>query len=61
VTKYEARAIYQIDYDRDYSMVADTVIEADKSPQKTGLVDQHGTPIYRVRDYVPFGFHPDKD
>ena len=31
-----------------------TVI-CDHDPAKTGLVDQHGTPIYRVRD--PIGFH----
>lgn len=32
------------------------VIETDKTPERTGLLDQHGDPIYRVPDTVPFGF-----
>lgn len=33
-----------------------TVIMDDDEPERTGLLDQHGTPIYRVRERIPFGF-----
>ncbi len=33
-----------------------TVIE-DDYPEYTGLVDHRGTPIYKVRDKLPVGFH----
>lgn len=32
------------------------VIVSDDAPVKTGLIDQTGAPIYRVRDSIPFGF-----
>lgn len=32
------------------------VLEADDTPQKTGLLDANGTPLYRVRERVAFGF-----
>ena len=34
-----------------------TVIETEKQPIKTGLLDAHGTPLYRVSETVPLGFH----
>ena len=36
--------------------VAEMVYEKDDRPEKTGLLDQHGTPLFRVRDRIPFGF-----
>ena len=33
-----------------------TVIEADDTPQKTGLLDVTGTPLYRVKERQPIGF-----
>lgn len=38
------------------SRPTETVYEADRTPRPTGLVDQHGTPIYRLRETVPMGF-----
>jgi hypothetical protein len=38
------------------SVTADEVIEADKAPRETGLLDQHGDPIYRLSESVPMGF-----
>jgi hypothetical protein len=38
----------------------ETIIEQDKTPIKTGLVDARGVPLYRVPDSVPFGFQPPK-
>lgn len=35
-----------------------TVIEAENTPEPIGLVDQHGTPLYRVRETVTMGFCP---
>ena len=40
----------------DLSMTADQVIDTDKSPEPTGLLDHNGDKIYRVRDTVDFGF-----
>jgi len=33
------------------------VIEEDREPVDTGLVDSNGPPIYRVHNRVPIGFH----
>jgi hypothetical protein len=33
------------------------VIDDPRPPQRTGLLDASGTPLYRVADEVPFGFH----
>lgn len=33
-----------------------TVHEPDTSPQLTGLVDRHGSPIYRYEERQPIGF-----
>lgn len=33
-----------------------TVFEPDATPQKTGLLDKDGTPIYRVDELDPIGF-----
>lgn len=33
-----------------------SIYEDDTTPEKTGLLDVNGTPLYRVRDRVPFGF-----
>ncbi len=32
------------------------VIVEDDAPVKTGLLDQTGAPLYRVKDRLPFGF-----
>lgn len=33
-----------------------TVYAEEREPVRTGLVDQHGTPIFRVPERIPFGF-----
>ena len=33
-----------------------TVLHDDDEPQRTGLIDQHGVPIYRVPTRRPVGF-----
>jgi hypothetical protein len=33
-----------------------TVIEGDPAPAETGLLDAHGTPLYRVAEREPIGF-----
>lgn len=42
----------------EYSQpVADTVYVADDdTPERTGLLDATGTPLYRVVTRIPFGF-----
>lgn len=44
----------------DPPVVADVstriVIIDDDAPVNTGILDASGTPLYRVRDRVPFGF-----
>lgn len=37
-------------------LLAQTVYEADREPVKTGLLDETGTPLFRVEDRAPFGF-----
>jgi hypothetical protein len=32
------------------------VVEADPTPQATGLLDASGTPLYRLPNRVPMGF-----
>jgi hypothetical protein len=32
------------------------VHETDRTPERTGILDANGTPLYRVRETVPFGF-----
>lgn len=36
--------------------VGTTVHEIDRTPEFTGLVDLHGTPIYRYEERQPIGF-----
>jgi hypothetical protein len=33
-----------------------TVFESDDTPQSTGLLDTHGTPLYRLVEKGPLGF-----
>lgn len=33
-----------------------TVLVDDDAPIKTGLLDHHGTPLYRIREKIRFGF-----
>lgn len=48
-----------IDEFGDQSMTADEVFCAeDDSPQPTGLLDQHGNPIFRTTDRIKLGFLP---
>lgn len=48
-----ARADY-IDYDA--CPVAETVYEQDDDPVETGILDQHGTMLYRTVERDPIGF-----
>ncbi len=34
-----------------------TVYVEDDGPERTGLLDAQGRPLYRVRERVPMGFH----
>ena len=43
-------------WDDEVSETARQLIEQEDAPEKTGLLDQHGRPLYRVRESVPFGF-----
>jgi hypothetical protein len=66
------RSIFVDHTDQEPALTADTVFEADDSPQKTGLLDVNGTPIFRVKERATMGFvanapvarretqHPDK-
>lgn len=57
MTRYVTKSYWSsVDYDGDVSITADEVIEPDRTPQKTGLLDHNGDPIYRVQDTVQFGF-----
>lgn len=33
-----------------------TVFETEPAPHPTGIVNEHGVPLYRVRKTVPMGF-----
>ena len=39
-----------------FQLAGETVFE-DLDPVDTGLVDASGTPLYRVKERVPLGFH----
>lgn len=68
--KYESRPglaprprqafVQYVDWAEGCAMTADVVIEADRAPQETGLLDAHGDPLYRVHETVPFGFRSGK-
>lgn len=36
----------------------DIILPDDERPQQTGLFDANGTPLYRVRERIKFGFVP---
>lgn len=38
----------------------ENVIETEKSPVRTGLLDSNGIPLYRVPETVRFGFQSNK-
>ena len=40
----------------DEPVIARQIIDVDDAPVRTGLLDHTGTPLYRVRETVPFGF-----
>jgi len=40
----------------ELSMTADTLVEQEDQPTHSGLFDQFGRPLYRVRDKIRFGF-----
>ncbi len=40
----------------DDQPIADTVYVHDDEPQKTGLLDQYGRPLYRMPERNPIGF-----
>lgn len=56
--KYVTRAYFTqyVEWAERYAMTDDQVIEADPSPQETGLLDVHGDKIFRVQERLPFGF-----
>jgi hypothetical protein len=73
MTRYVSiRGVFVDNSDERPGLTADTVFEADDSPQKTGLLDVNGTPIFRVKERATMGFvanapvarretqHPDK-
>ena len=51
--KYVARA--EDYYDDDGKTARDIIVE-DESPQDTGLIDQFGNKLCRVKDRLPVGF-----
>lgn len=56
--RYATRgAFVLVDDDGRISATADEILLPVRArPRKTGLVDQYGEPIYRLREAVPFGF-----
>jgi hypothetical protein len=74
MTRYVSISGVFVDHtDPEPALTADTVFEPDDSPQKTGLLDVNGTPIFRVKERATMGFvanapiarrepreHPDK-
>lgn len=50
------RSPQQWDSDYGETPLTMTVIDDDVAPQKTGLLDSNGTPIYRVNERAPIGF-----
>lgn len=50
------RAIKDTWLDERTGLVADTLVETDKTPVKTGLVDANGIPLYRMPENVSLGF-----
>lgn len=56
MTRYVSRP--RSSYDDDTPILTgSTVYEADSSPERTGLLDAAGNPLFRVQDRVPLGFH----
>ena len=45
-----------VNTDADLSVTADVVLEEDKLPRDTGLLDSHGNKLYWVAAKLPFGF-----
>lgn len=45
--------------DIELSVTADCIVETTDA-QSTGLLNADGVPLYRVKESVPFGFHPHK-
>lgn len=39
---------------------ADEVVEQDRSPTFTGLLDCNGNKIFRVEEHPPIGFRPER-
>ena len=54
------RAIHRVSWDAGEELDAGDprtiTVHEDDEPKDTGLLDANGTPIYRVRERVPFGF-----
>ena len=38
------------------TMTADHYVESDSRPEKTGLLNAEGVPLYKVKEKLPFGF-----
>ena len=55
--RYATKAAFVSEADGGLSITAgEIVLPEDGEPKKTGLLDQCGEPIYRMREAVPFGF-----
>lgn len=44
-------------HDGSEGLTTITVHESDDGPQDTGLLDAHGTPLFRMSDRQPIGFY----
>ena len=42
----------------DPSVTAEAVVDQDEKQRQTGLIDQYGRPLVRLRERVKFGFVP---
>ena len=58
--KYTIIGAYRGDFSGEPSLTADTVIESDRAPRDTGLVDQYGNKIYSVEEHPEVGFRPER-
>lgn len=55
--RYGTKAAFIGETEGGLSITADVIVLPEPGkPKKTGLVDQYGQPIYRMREAVPFGF-----
>lgn len=53
--RYEAKPKCWWQEEPVYETTRQVIVE-DDVPVQTGLLDQYGDPLYRVRERIPFGF-----